>query len=177
MARKKNELTTMDVDLAPMLMRPGTNAALVASVIATREIAKQADINDPDSLMKCLQQYIIFCGENNIKITNMSAYAACGVSSADVGNWESGRTRKNDPRYREFALFVKSICAQYREAAMAENLINVAAGIWWQKNYDGFRDDPIVQDANDNGLEVKQDPAEIAEKYRGIVDVGELEGE
>ena len=52
-----------------------------------------------------------------------------------------------------------------------------AAGIWWQKNYDGFRDDPIVQDANDNGLEVKQDPAEIAEKYRGIVDVGELEGE
>jgi len=171
----KYELTEMDVDLAPSLMRKGSNAALVASVIATREIAKQADVNDPQSLVNCLQQYMIFCLENNIKLTNMAAYAACGVSAVDISNWESGRTRANDKRYKEFATFVRSVCSQYREQAMVENLINPAVGIWHQKNYDGFRDDPIVAEAPDSGLEIKRDPDEIAVKYRDVLDAEEGE--
>lgn len=171
MARKKYEMTEMDVDLAPSLMKRGSNAAVVATVVATREIAKRADINDPQSLMDCLQDYIMFCLENNVKLTNMAAYAACGVSAADIGNWEAGRTRANDKRYKEFAQFIRSVCSQYREQAMVENLINPAVGIWHQKNYDGFRDDPVMVEAEDNGLEVKRDPDEIAAKYKDVIDV------
>lgn len=173
----KNELTEMDVDLAPSLMRKGSNAALVASVIATREIAKQADLNDPQSLMNCLQQYMIFCLENNIKITNMAAYAACGVSSVDVSNWESGRTRANDGRYKEFAKFLRSVCSQYREQAMVEGLVNVAVGIFHQKVYDGFREDAPPTDIVDNGLEIKRDPEEIAAKYKDVIEAAEDAGE
>jgi hypothetical protein len=167
----KNELTEMDVDLAPSLMKRGTNAAIVASVVATREIAKSADINDPQSLMDCLQKYLLFCMENNIKVTNMAAYAACGVSITDLSNWESGRTRKNDPRYKEFAQFVRSVCAQYREQAMSENILNPVVGIWWQKQYDGMRDNLPPADISDNGLEIKADPDEIAAKYKNVIDV------
>lgn len=167
----KYEMTELDVDLAPALMRKGSNAAVVATVVATREIAKRADINDPQSLMNCLQDYILFCLDNNVKITNMAAYAACGVSTNDVRNWEAGRTRASDPRYKEFAVFLRSVCSQYREQSMVEGLLNPAVGIWHQKNYDGFRDDPIVADAPDTGLEVKRDPEEIAAKYRGLLEV------
>lgn len=166
---ERYEMTEMDVDLAPSLMKRGSNAALVASVIATREIAKQADINDPESLMHCLRQYMMFCLENNIKITNMAAYAACGVSSVDVSNWESGRTRANDGRYKEFAKFLRSVCSQYREQAMVEGLVNVAVGIFHQKVYDGFREDAPPADIADSGLEIKQDPEEIAAKYRDVI--------
>lgn len=70
---RKHELTEMDVDLSPSLMRKGSNASIVAHVIETRKIAAQADLNDPNSLMRCLEQYLMLCMEQNIKITNMAA--------------------------------------------------------------------------------------------------------
>lgn len=167
---KKNELTEMDVDLAPMLMKKGSNAAIVATVVATREIAKSADINKPESLFSCLDRYVNFCLENNIKITNMAAYAACGVSANDMTNWETGRTRANDRRYKDFAQLVRSICSQYREQAMAENVLNPIIGIWWQKAYDHFKEDSPDIGADNTGLEVKRDPDEIARKYKDIID-------
>lgn len=172
---KKYEMTNMDVDLSPSLMRKGSNAAIVAHVIATRQIAAKADINDPVSLYNCLEEYLKLCIEQNIKITNMAAYAACGVSGTDVLNWENGRTRANDKRYKEFATFLRSVCAQYREQAMVENIINPVIGIWHQKQYDGMTDQPLVEVNVDNGLEIKEDPEEIAAKYRTLLDVKDKE--
>lgn len=174
---KKNELTELDVDLAPMMMRKGTNAAIVAHVIATRQIAAEADINDPESLMRCLEKYMMLCMEQNIKITNMAAYAACGVSSADVMNWESGRTRKNDPRYHDFAVFLRSVCSQYREQSMVEGTLNPVVGIWHQKIHDGYREDTPVMTEAESLIEVKQDPEEIAAKYQALLDVKDTEEE
>ena len=171
----KRELSQMDIDLAPSLMRKGSNAELVAHLIGTRMIADKADINDPESLYACLREYLALCVEQNIKVTNTAAYAACGVSGTDVLNWENGRTRANDKRYKEFATFLRSVCAQYREQAMVEGLVNPAVGIWHQKNYDGMRDDPIVAEVPDSGLEVRQDPEAIAEKYRVLLEVHDEE--
>lgn len=176
MSKKNYELTELDVDLSPMIMKKGSNAAIVAHVIATRKIAAEADINDPNTLFSCLEKYMLLCMEQNIKITNMAAYAACGVSGADVLNWENGRTRKNDPRYREFATFLRSVCAQYREQSMVEGTINPVIGIWHQKQYDAMSDSPIIETAPDNAIEVKEDPDEIAARYKDIIDA-EDEGE
>lgn len=174
---KRYELTEMDVDLAPMVMKKGSNAAIVAHVISTRRIAAKADINDPESLFRCLDEYLMLCMEQNIKITNMAAYAACGVSKTDVLNWENGRTRRNDPRYREFAVFLRSICSQYREQAMVENIINPVIGIWHQKQYDNMVDQPLPDVAPDSGLEMKRDPEEIVARYKGLLDVNDGEDE
>lgn len=176
MSKKNYELTELDVDLSPMIMKKGSNAAIVAHVIATRKIAAEADINDPNTLFSCLEKYMLLCMEQNIKITNMAAYAACGVSGTDVLNWENGRTRKNDPRYREFATFLRSVCAQYREQSMVEGTINPVIGIWHQKQYDAMSDSPIIETAPDNAIEVKEDPDEIAARYKDIIDA-EDEGE
>lgn len=170
---KNNELTEMDIDLAPALMRKGSNAAIVAHVIATRQIAAHADKNDPESLMRCLEQYLAMCMEQNIKLSNMACYAACGVDRNDISNWANGRTRKNDPRYKEFALLVKSICGQYRENSMQEGTLNPVVGIWHQKQYDGMMDNPMPETEPDKGLEMKEDPDEIAARYRDIIDATE----
>ncbi len=170
MSKHKYEMTEMDVDLAPSLMKRGSNAQLVAHLIGTRQIAARANIDDPQSLFACLEDYLRLCIEQNIKITNMAAYAACGISATDVSNWERGITRANDKRYKEFAQFLRSVCSQYREQAMVEGIISPIVGIWHQKNYDGLRDDPLVADSPDAGLEVKQDPEEIAAKYRGLIE-------
>ena len=177
MAKKKFELTELDVDLAPMYMRKGSNAAIVAHVIATRKIAAESDINDPESLFRCLEKYMMMCMEQNIKITNMGAYAACGVSGTDVLNWENGRTRRNDPRYKEFATFLRSVCAQYREQSMVEGTLNPVVGIWHQKQYDSMQDNPLPDIAPDTALEMKRDPEEIVAKYKGLLDVNDEDDE
>ena len=168
---KRNELTELDVDLAPMYMKKGSNAAIVAHVIATRQIAAEADINDPDSLFRCLEKYMLLCMEQNIKITNMAAYAACGISEMDVSNWANGRTRKNDPRYRDFAVFLRSVCSQYREQSMVEGTLNHVVGIWHQKIHDGYREDAPVMTEAESLIEVKADPDEIAARYQALLDV------
>ena len=167
---KRYEMTKMDVDLAPSLMKKGSNAELIAHMIGTRQIAAKANVDDPQSLFDCLMEYLNLCMEQNIKISNMAAYAACGISSTDVRNWERGITRASDKRYKEFAQLLKSICAQYREQAMAENILNPVIGIWWQKNYDGFTDQPVLTDGADSGIETKEDPEEIAAKYRDLLE-------
>ena len=172
---KRYEMTQMDVDLAPSLMRKGSNSELIAHLIGTRQIAAKANVDDPSTLYACLEEYLKLCIEQNIKVTNMAAYAACGVSSQDVSNWERGLTRASDKRYKEFAQFIRSICSQYREQAMVEGIVSPVVGIWHQKNYDGMRDDPIVADITETGLETKQDPEEIAAKYRGLLEVSDAE--
>ena len=38
-----------------------------------------------------------------------------------------------------------------------------------------MRDDPIVADITETGLDAKQDPEEIAAKYRGLLEVSDAE--
>ena len=143
----------------------GSNQKFIAAILKSRDIARDADVNNIDTLYSCLHRYLQYCFENNIKFGNMSAYAACGIDKQTVWAWESGSKRKNDPRYAEFARYVRQVCAEYREMLMSEGKLNPVTGIWWQKNYDGLTDNPtvVVTTVNDTP---KMSGAEIAEKYK-----------
>ena len=147
----------------------GVNTKFAAIILATREIAKSADREDIDTLYDCLEQYLRFCIEHNVRITNAGAYAACGIDRHIVYRWATGSWRGDDPRYKQFALFIRGVWDEYREMLMAEGKIHPVIGIWWQKNYDGFRDNPLdVVDTTDDGQ--KMTSAEIAAKYEGLDD-------
>ena len=135
----------------------------------TREIAKDADRNRIETLYDCLHRYLQFCFENNVKVTNMSCYSACGVDRATVSVWESGGKPGSHPRYAEFARYVRHVCAEYREMLMSDGKLNPVCGIWWQKNYDGFTDSPtVIVAAKDDTPRLSG--AEIAEKYKYLAE-------
>lgn len=146
----------------------GSKGALVAHIMQTMEIAKQTDRENIDSLRLALQKYLALCARTNVNVTNTGLYGALGLSQETISQWATGKARASDPRYREFALLVRKLCAQYRELAASEGKISPVLTIWWQKNYDGFRDDPILEKANE-GLAAPADPQEIAEKYKHLL--------
>ena len=145
------------------------NSKFAAIILAQNEIAKDANKDDINSLYACLEKYMRFCLEHNVRVTNSGAYAACGLSRNIVKEWAHGITRSTDPEYKKFALFIRSVCDQYREMLMAEGKIHPVVGIWWQKNYDGFRDNPSELDEGDNDKE-NLTAAEIAAKYADLDD-------
>lgn len=146
----------------------GSKGALVAHIMQTMEIAKQTDREDIDSLRLALQKYLALCARTNVNVTNTGLYGALGLSQETISQWASGKARSSDPRYKEFALLVRKLCAQYRELAASEGKISPVLTIWWQKNYDGFRDDPVVEKTQE-GIAAPVDPQEIAEKYKHLL--------
>lgn len=146
----------------------GENARLITAIITVNDIAKHANVNDIDSLYWCFEEYLNMCRSMDIKITNMSAYAACGIGRDNIKNWIHGLTRRSDPRYREFAMYVNRVCAEYREMLMSEGKLNPITGIWWQKNYDSFSDKPAELPASTENEELTS--SEIADKYRDLPD-------
>lgn len=150
-------------------IEPGSNAAVSAILLQTRKLARMVDVNKPETLFEALDRYLEFCIAANVKVTNTSLYTACGVTHDMVTDWITGRSRTADPRYREFGLTARSICAQAREQSAAEGNLSPVLAIWWQKNYDGMRDDPIPVKVSNSELERTVDPDEIAQKYKHLL--------
>lgn len=157
-----NEKLTLVSDQA---VADGSNQKFIAAILKSRDIARDADVNNIETLYSCLHRYLQYCFENNIKFGNMSVYSACGIDRTVVSLWESGKKRKSDPRYAEFARYIRQVCAEYREMLMSEGKLNPVTGIWWQKNYDGLSDNPtvIVTTTDDTP---RLSGKEIAEKYK-----------
>lgn len=155
--------------LAGTEVKDGTKGALVAQIMQTMDIASRTDKTDIASLTAALQEYLALCMTTNTSITNTGLYAALGLEGDTINNWLTGKTRANDPRYREFAKLVKRICGQYRELAAAEGKLHPTLTIWWQKNYDNFQDDPPPEKVNEDAFLTPIDPQEIAEKYKHLL--------
>lgn len=165
---RSNAITKKDMFLNGLSSDEVSNR-IIDGISKTIAIAATANKKDPDSLMNCLVQYIKMCRENDIKVTNSSAMAACGVDRREIDQWASGERKANDPRYMEFATTLRAVCQQYREGMMIEQRINPLTGIWWQKVYDGYQDNMGVHQMQ---LDEADDmtAAEIAEKYSDIPD-------
>lgn len=145
------------------------NTKVATIILATRKIAEHADVNNIDTLYECLEEYMKLCVEHHVRITNSGAYSACGLRRDDVKDWALGIRRASDPAYKEFALFIRGICSESREMLMAEGKIHPVVGIWWQKNYDAFRDQPENYE-EDVAKDETLSASEIADKYSHMGD-------
>lgn len=155
--------------LDPQIER-GTKGAIVAQVMQTMDIARRTDQTNIDSLYDALQEYLTLCMQTNTSVTNTGLYGALGVTGDTISNWLSGNSRASDPRFKEFAALIRSICAQYRELAAAEGKLHPTLLIWWQKQYDGMQDNPQPEKKLSDDYRPPADPQEIAEKYKHLLD-------
>lgn len=140
----------------------GTNAKIAQSILTIMQWGP-IDTSNIQELEGRLQQYIDYCVQNDVKISNMGCYFALGISKKTAYDWENGNSRGAE--HCAFIKKVKAICGYYREYLMHSGRLNPITGIFWQKNYDGLSDtsEVILTPGGQLGDILTHD--EIAAKY------------
>lgn len=124
----------------------------------------KVDKNNVEEMEQRFYRYLQWCDIHGIKISNQSAYLAMGITKDDAYEWGNGiyRTQAHSDLIKK----VKQICAITRENMMADGKLNPVVGIFWQKNYDGFKDQQeVVLSPNKNRIE-DVDEQELINKYK-----------
>ena len=143
------------------------NARLIEHIMRIHEIASHADRHDLDSLRSCFAAYIRLCQEDGFSVSNLAAYSAMGF-----GGYEhfTAFYRKDDPEIREFCQMVKATCSMFRESMVSDNKLNPVIGIFWQRNFDGLRNDTEqVQSALEQDEDYAGGSKAYKEKYRNLI--------
>ena len=141
------------------------NARLIEHIMRIHEIAQNADRSDLLSLKSCFIAYLRLCQEDGFKVGNLAAYSAMGMDRVVFNNW----AKKDNPEIKQFCRFVQETCAMFRESMVAENQLNPVIGIFWQRNFDGLRNDTeqvqALQEQNDEEFGSKS----YKDKYRNMI--------
>lgn len=122
------------------------------------------DHNDVAEMERRFMRYLDLCAQWDMKIGNQAAYAAIGINKDLVYEWTV--RRQTNPARTEFIKKVQQFCAMYREGLMEDGKVNPVTGIFWQKNYDGMRDQQeVVLTPNVSPLGEQQDAEALRQKY------------
>ena len=122
------------------------------------------DNNDVEEMERRFARYLALCAEWDMKIGNQAAYAAIGINKDLVYEWTV--RRQTNPRRTDFIKKVQQFCAMYREGLMEDGKVNPVTGIFWQKNYDGMKDQQeVVLTPNNSPLGDQADAESLKQKY------------
>ena len=148
------------------------NAERIAFITEVGKIGLKArqHRDDPEYLLDCFHEYLDLCESTGQRVGNLTAYSAIGVNHNTIDLWIRGDARKDDSRYRDLALYIKSICADYREMLAMENKVHPALSIFWQRNFDGLTNEERVYVEKTDLLGEIKSKKEIQEKYKDLVE-------
>lgn len=155
-------------------MPPGYNSKRITfmRMIISEE---PLDPHDVEEMERRFSRYLDLCTEYDMKVGNLAAYAAIGISKKQALDWE--RKVNVNPERSRFIQKVRQICGMYREGLMEDGKVNPVTGIFWQKNYDGLRDQQEMLVTTSNPLGDQKDTEAIKQKYLdntiGVVDIPE----
>lgn len=122
------------------------------------------DHNDVAEMERRFEHYLKLCAEWDMKIGNQAAYAAIGIDKGTAWEWENRNLR--NPARTDFIKKVRQFCAMYREGLMEDGKVNPVTGIFWQKNYDGMKDQQeVVLTPNTSPLGEQKDAETLKQKY------------
>ena len=141
------------------------NTRLITHIMQINELGMQADRNDLNSLRSCFVNYLKLCEQNGFNVSNLSAYAAMGMDNSAFQYF----AKRDDPETREFCAFVRKTCAMFREEMVSANKLNPVIGIFWQRNYDGLRNDTEQVQAVTEQDEDYSTSGSYKEKYRNLI--------
>lgn len=113
------------------------NTALINHIMRIQEIAMHTDKKDIVSLRAAFFAYVKLCQEDGFRVGNMGAASAMGIWHDTLLDWKRGQREE----YRELANLVLSTCSLARETVISDSKINPVTGIFWQRNFDGLRND------------------------------------
>lgn len=137
---------------------------LVSYVAELSKIGRGVNKKDAADLRQRFYQYVELTLERGMKIGNMCAYTAMGITRDDAKVWRAGV--KGTIEHHALMEEVDKICASFREISTANGDMNVAWGIFSAKNYDGMTDEQKVVVSPIERTTMSA--AEIADKYREL---------
>lgn len=159
---ESSELKGIVADQNPNLPQ-GYNTRRIAFMQAILP-TEPLDHDDVEEMERRFQHYLTKCAEWDMKIGNQAAYAAIGINKDLVYEWTV--RRQTNPRRTEFVKKVQQFCAMYREGLMEDGKVNPVTGIFWQKNYDGMKDQQeVVLTPNTSPLGDQTDAEALKQKY------------
>lgn len=122
------------------------------------------DYDDVEEMERRFMRYLELCEQWDMKVGNQAAYAAIGIDKGTAWDW-ANRTTGN-PARSVFIKKVQQFCAMYREGLMEDGKVNPVTGIFWQKNYDGMKDQQeVVLTPNTSPLGEQKDAEALKQKY------------
>ena len=139
-----------------------TNSDLLDFTLLLLDNSRGADMNDVEGLEKRFFQYLELCKECNMKVGNLAAYTAIGITKFTAQAWARGAAGE---KKQDLIMKIKAVCAQYREAMMMEGTLKEITGIFWQKSFDDFRDNTAITEEVSGILEREISPDDIIKKY------------
>ena len=142
------------------------NSRLIEHIVRVQEIGSQADRHDLLSLKSCFMAYIKLCQEDGFPVSNLACYSALGMSRGTFLNL----AKKDDPEVKQFVEMVRNVCAMSREAQVGAGKLNPLIGIFWQRNFDGLRNDTeqvqSIQQQEDDYIGGSE---KYKEKYKNLI--------
>lgn len=134
--------------------------AFMQAILPTESL----DNDDVEEMERRFIRYLDLCAQWDMKIGNQAAYAAIGINKDLVYEWT--HRLLGNPRRTDFVKKVQQFCAMYREGLMEDGKVNPVTGIFWQKNYDGLKDQQeVVLTPNANPLGEQKDAEALKQKY------------
>ena len=144
-----------------------SNSRSIEHIMRIYQIAQTADRKDPVSLRAAFINYIRLCQEDGFPVLNMAAYAAMGVDRKVIHYWRKSENKE----YKDLAEFVTSICALAREDKISSGKLNPVIGIFWQRNFDGLRNDTEqIQTVDDDQGHDGMTASEYRKKYGKLLE-------
>ena len=142
------------------------NARRIEHMLKIHEIAQEADRKDLRSLESCFVNYMKLCQADGFKVSNIAAYAAMGMDRSAFSSF----AKKDDPDIQRFCKMIQTMCAVSRETMIADGDLNPVIGIFWQRNFDGLRNDTeqqqSLQEQNDDEYSGNKS---YKDKYRDMI--------
>lgn len=143
--------------------KPGDNARYLRYAMASLDLPP-IDIADPEQVKQRINDYFVFCVENDRKPNIKGLGNWLGVSRETVNTWKNGdyRAATHSDLIKKAIDILEEIWVDY----MQNGKINPASGIFLGKNMFGYKDVQDVVLTPNNPFGDATDPSQIAGKYR-----------
>lgn len=125
---------------------------------------EKLDVWDVPEMERRFARYLQICAERDVKVGNQAAYFAIGITKETARDWIKQDVHERNER-THFIKKVQQICGMYREGLMQDGKVNPVTGIFWQKNYDGLKDQQETIITPNNPLGDTTDPETLRRRY------------
>lgn len=156
--------------LAPMMREDKAELNKAASWFVTQcwKLGRTVDHENIESLENALEQYVMLCTQTGMPMLVKTCHLALGLTPQQVASWRKGKTRSNDPRYKEFVEMMDAIIAAGIEAAGAAGSLDRVLTIWFEKAHFGLYEQQGLVVENVDPLGEKMSAKEIVKKYEDL---------
>ena len=129
--------------------------------------ADEPDLNNPEEVKQCINNYFDNCVSKGLRPGNLGLYGCLGLDKRQVKDLIDGRVKTVSGRMvnpDSIPLIKRAIRSirGFREVLGSQGKLNPATLIFWQKNFDGLEDVQKVDVAAVNQPEAQQTPEQIA---------------